>query len=50
MDHPLVAPAFARNRKGAPPMAFAGGQERFADSAKVAAETAAGQGVYVRAV
>ena len=47
MLHPLVAPAFARSWEGAPPMWFAGGQERFADSAKTAAEMAARQGVQV---
>ena len=47
MLHPLVAPALARNWEGAPPMWFAGGQERFADSAKLAAEMAARQGVRV---
>ncbi|KAL8697706.1 MAG: hypothetical protein Q9201_006979 [Fulgogasparrea decipioides] len=47
MLHPLVAPAFARSWEGAPPMWFAGGQERFADSAKLAAEQAARQGVPV---
>ncbi|MCJ1356028.1 MAG: hypothetical protein MMC33_006022 [Icmadophila ericetorum] len=48
MDHPLTAPMMASNWRGAPPMWFAGGQERFADSAKVAAEQAARQGVSVR--
>ncbi|MCJ1405444.1 hypothetical protein MMC11_008672 [Xylographa trunciseda] len=48
MDHPLVAPLMAVNWRGAPPMWFAGGQERFADSAKVVAEQAARQGVSVR--
>ena len=47
MLHPLVAPALARSWEGAPPMWFAGGQERFADSAKLAAESAARQGVHV---
>lgn len=47
MLHPLVAPALARSWEGAPHMWFAGGQERFADSAKVAAEGAARQGVQV---
>lgn len=47
MLHPLVAPALARSWEGAPPMWFAGGQERFADSAKLAAERAARQGVQV---
>ena len=48
MDHPLVAPAIARDWEGAPPMWFAGGQEKFADSAKLTAKTAAEQGVCVR--
>lgn len=47
MLHPLVAPALARSWEGAPPMWFAGGQERFADSAKLAAERAARQSVQV---
>lgn len=47
MLHPLVAPALAGSWEGAPPMWFAGGQERFADSAKLAAERAARQGVQV---
>lgn len=47
MLHPLVAPAFARSWEGAPPIWFAGGQERFADSAKLAAEMAARQGAQV---
>ena len=47
MLHPLVAPAFARSWEDAPPIWFAGGQERFADSAKLAAEMAARQGVQV---
>lgn len=47
MLHPLVAPALARSWEGAPPMWFAGGQERFADSAKLAAERAARLSVQV---
>ena len=47
MLHPLVAPAFTRSWEGAPPMWFAVGQERFADSAKMAAKRAARQGVQV---
>lgn len=45
--HPLVAPATATTWESAPPMWFAGGQERFADSAKLVAEVAARQGVKV---
>ncbi|KAI9874883.1 MAG: hypothetical protein M1830_009180 [Pleopsidium flavum] len=46
--HPLVSPAVASSWVGAPPMWFAGGQERFADSAKVVVELASRQGVPVR--
>ena len=45
--HPLVSPATQKSWHGAPPMWFASGQERFADSAKAVAETAARQGVHV---
>ena len=47
LDHPLIAPAATEDWKGSPSMWFAGGQERFADSAKLAAERAAQQGVEV---
>ena len=47
LDHPLVAPALAEDWGDSPPLWFAGGQERFGDSAKLAAERAAQQGVEV---
>ena len=45
--HPLVSPAVAKSWIGAPPMWFACGQERMADSAKLIAQTAARDGVCV---
>ncbi|KAL9625195.1 MAG: hypothetical protein Q9160_000597 [Pyrenula sp. 1 TL-2023] len=47
LTHPLVSPSLCKNWQGAPPLWFAVGQERFADSSALIAQTAARQGVCV---
>ncbi|KAL9105572.1 MAG: hypothetical protein Q9227_009273 [Pyrenula ochraceoflavens] len=47
LPHPLVSPSLCENWHGAPPMWFAVGQERLADSSMLIAQTAARQGVCV---